>query len=71
MKKVFMLWHVHPPDTEEHENIVGIYSTQAHAEAAADRLKNTPAFANCKEGFQIHSHELNKDGWTEGYVIVS
>ena len=69
MKIVFMLWHVHPPDIQEHENLVAIYSTQADAEAAADRLKNTPAFANCKDGFQIHPLELNKDHWTEGYIV--
>ena len=71
MKTVFMLWHVHALDTEEHENLVGIYSTKAHAEAAADRLKRTPAFANCQNGFQIHPQELNKDHWTEGYITVS
>jgi hypothetical protein len=70
MKTVFMLWHVHPLDTEEHENLVGIYSTQTYAEGAADRLRNTLAFANCKDGFQIHQQELNNDHWTEGFVTV-
>jgi hypothetical protein len=71
MMIVFILWHVHPPDTEEQENLVGIYTTEVEARAAADRLKRTLAFMNCAEGFHIDQYRLNKDHWIEGYTTIS
>jgi hypothetical protein len=49
---------------------VGVYDLETMAQAAIGRPKGKPGFADAREGFQIHRYELNKDHWTDGFVIV-
>ncbi len=70
MGSVFLLWYVHAPDTEnEDELLIGVYSTEDEANAAIDRLKGKPGFTDAPSGFQIACYELNRDHWTEGYIV--
>jgi hypothetical protein len=71
MDSVVLLWHVHQkPDGEDEELLIGVYRTEDDARAAIDRLRDKPGFRDHPEGFQCHTNHLNRDGWTEGYVIV-
>ncbi|MGO9641253.1 MAG: SPOR domain-containing protein [Candidatus Acidiferrales bacterium] len=67
-----MLWYVHAPDSaDEDELLIGAYSTEEEAKAAIDRLKDKPGFANAPSGFQIDPYEINRDHWTEGFLLTS
>ena len=68
---VFMLWYIKDEGKDsEDELLIGVYSTDTEARAAIERLKGKPGFADAPEGFQIHSYQLNKDHWTDGFVIA-
>jgi hypothetical protein len=72
MNSVFLLWYVRAPNTpEENELLIGAYSTEEEANLAIQRLKDRPGFVNEPSGFQIHRHELNRDNWTDGFVIAT
>jgi hypothetical protein len=67
-KHVFLLAHVHELSPEQEDvKIIGIYSTQAQAEAAQKRAKRLPGFKDVPEGFSIDAYELDEDNWVEGF----
>jgi len=71
MDSVFILWHVHEiSDNQEDEKLIGVYRTEADAQAAIVRVQNKPGFKDTFSGFQIVVYELNKDHWTDGYATV-
>ena len=66
---VYLLWFV-AKDDEDDDNglLIGVYRAESSAKSAIERLLTKPGFASYPEGFQIHSRELDRDGWSEGYV---
>jgi len=71
MDSVVLLWHVHEmPDGHDDDKLIGVYRNEDDARAAIDRLRDKPGFRELPEGFQYETYSLNRDGWTEGYVIV-
>ena len=72
MDSVFLLWHVREVENgDEDELFIGAYTTEQEAKAAIDRLKGKPGFVDYPNGFQIHPAELNRDGWTEGFIFTT
>jgi hypothetical protein len=70
MDSVFLLWYVRLGDTDdEDELLIGCYSTEAEARAAVERLKMKPGFVDSPDSFQIHPHQINRDSWTEGFIL--
>ncbi|HTS11976.1 MAG TPA: hypothetical protein VMH00_07660 [Candidatus Limnocylindrales bacterium] len=68
---VFLLWHVRAlADGNDEELLIGVYRTDGDAKAAIDRTRNRPGFVDAQNGFQVCPYELNKDHWTDGYVVV-
>ncbi|GGG98203.1 hypothetical protein [Silvibacterium dinghuense] len=66
---VFLLWYVRLWDEgEDTELLVGVYSSEANARAAIERLKGQPGFRQYVQGFQVHPYSLDRDSWTEGYA---
>jgi hypothetical protein len=70
---LYELWHfkIGPEDDfdEDGDNkIIGIYSSEANAKAAIERLKSKPGFRDWPGGFRIFDCWLDHDGWTEGFV---
>ena len=71
MDSVFLLWYVHAPDTaNENELLIGAYTAEEEAKSAIERLRDRPGFVNGPDGFQVHRYELNRDNWTDGFVIA-
>ena len=71
MATVFLLWHVHKLTEEtDDEKLIGVYSTEARAVEARGRVAAQPGFRDLPEGFEIHPYELDRDGWTEGFVTI-
>ncbi|CAH1649102.1 hypothetical protein BOSEA31B_10308 [Hyphomicrobiales bacterium] len=69
---VFNLWFEREyPDRTDTELHIGIYSSEAEARAAIERLSDQPGFRDFPAGFNIYPYTLNKDGWTSGFVSVS
>ena len=68
MDCVFLLWHVREVKGSDVKLFIGVYTTGQDARAAIERLKGKPGFADYPNGFQLHPHELNRDGWTEGFI---
>ena len=70
MDSVFLLWYVHATDSAaEEELLIGVYRNQEEAKTAIERLKGKPGFVDAPEGFQIHPYEINRDHWTEGFIV--
>jgi hypothetical protein len=68
--KVYLLWFVKeiPRGGEDIELLIGVYSSEAEAKAAVERVKDKQGFVEFQRGFQIHPCELNRDSWTEGFI---
>ena len=69
MENVFLLWHIN--ESDEGEKLIGVYRTESDARFAIERVRPKPGFSACPDGFQISSYELNRDHWTEGFVMTS
>jgi hypothetical protein len=69
--EVFILHHIHTFDNgEENVKVIGIYSSQALATAAIERLRQQSGFCEMPDGFEISSYQLDVDHWREGYITV-
>lgn len=80
---VFVVLHLHvlPGDVEDIK-MIGVYTTEALALAAIDRLQLQPGFQDYPRiveatadadpnGFQVCEYRLDEDHWTEGFVTVN
>jgi hypothetical protein len=68
---VFILHHVHTfDDDEEDVKLIGVYSSQAMAIAAIERLQQQPGFCDLPQGFVTTCYTLDVDNWTEGYITI-
>jgi homoserine kinase type II len=67
---VYLLWFEKemPEGDEDIELLIGVYSSEAEASAAIERVKNKPGFVDFQEGFHIYRSQLNQDSWTEGFI---
>jgi hypothetical protein len=67
---VFVLQHARPKeDGDEDVKLIGVYSSEAAAEAAIARLRKQPGFSEYPNDFHLDSFELDVDHWTEGFGI--
>ncbi|HYM07982.1 MAG TPA: hypothetical protein VEU11_15610 [Terriglobales bacterium] len=67
---VHLLWFVQEnPEGEDTELLLGVYSSEAAAKTAIQRLQDKPGFVSFPDGFQIHPYELDRDHWTEGFIV--
>ena len=68
--KVYVLWFVQEQeDRNDSELLIGVYTSESEAKAAIERLKNQKGFVEFPEGFQIHEYQLNRDHWTQGFMV--
>jgi hypothetical protein len=66
MERAFLLQHERPDP--ENVKVIGIYSSEAAAQAAIDRLQQQAGFRDYPDCFTIDVYELDKDHWAEGFV---
>jgi len=72
MTVVYLLWHVHEDEPDsDNDKLCGIYSTEANAKEAIERLLKQPGFRDFPTGFQIAKYTIDKNEWTEGFVSTS
>ena len=48
--------------------VIGIYSSRALAEAAQERTRLLPGFAEEPDGFTIQEYEIDNDHWSRGFI---
>lgn len=67
---VHLLWFAKemPEGQEDVELLIGVYSSEAEAKAAIERVKNKRGFAEFQEGFQICPYQIDRDQWTDGFI---
>jgi homoserine kinase type II len=69
IKKVYGLWFVwERKESQDIELLIGMYATELEAKRAIDRLARKPGFVDFPGGFQIHTYELGREGWVDGFV---
>ena len=66
MDPFFVLLHSLPETGKV--KVIGIYSSKALAEAAEERTRALPGFAEEPDGFTIERYEIDKDHWPRGFV---
>jgi hypothetical protein len=54
MNTVFVLQHEYEWHGRDEVKFIGVYASRAHAEAAAARLREQPAFRDWPEGFSVN-----------------
>jgi hypothetical protein len=68
---LFCLFNIHAieaPETDDDFVVIGYYSSEALANAEADRLKLRPELGNSDRKFEVHIRWLNQDSWVEGFI---
>jgi hypothetical protein len=79
--EVYLLWHMRPLGGQENldpemnhietdDKLCGVYSSQARAETARQRLLAEPGFTSYPDAFLIDAYEVDQVQWTEGFVTV-
>jgi len=63
------LWHERYDGRQDHDKLLGVYSTEAKAQAALE-LRDKPGFRDHPEGFDIHGAKMDKAGLLAGFVSV-
>jgi hypothetical protein len=59
--KVFIVSHLQPTDGRWSGRLIGVYSSQATAARAIERLSRDPQFREYARGFQVDAMELDED----------
>jgi len=68
MEQLFVLLHSLPETGRV--KVVGVYSSRALAEAAVERTRLLPGFADEPDGFTIEQYEVDLDHWPRGFVRI-
>jgi hypothetical protein len=66
MELLFVLLHSLPETGRV--KVVGVYSSRELAEAAEERTRLLPGFADEPDGFTIEQYEVDRDHWPRGFV---
>jgi hypothetical protein len=68
---VHLLWFAKemPEGEDDIELLIGVYSSKEEANAAIERMKDKPGFADFPECFEVCPYPLDRDHWTEGFAL--
>lgn len=68
--RVFVVQHEHQLGDCDEVKFIGVYSTNERAQAAVDRAKQLSGFRDHPDGFSVDPYEVDRDHWTEGFIVV-
>jgi hypothetical protein len=59
-------------DANDEDKVIGVYSSEARAQQAIERLRDKPGFRDFPERWFIGELTLDKDStaWNEGFITV-
>ena len=68
---VHLLWFAKemPEGEEDIELLIGVYSSDEEARGAIERMKDKPGFSEFPQGFEVCPYPLDRDHWTDGFVL--
>lgn len=67
--EVWLLHHIRElGDDVQEVKFIGVYSTEDKGQAAIERLRLQPGFADYPDGFELESARLDQDSWVEGFA---
>jgi hypothetical protein len=71
LRHVFVVQHVRDDDDSSRcdTKLIGVYSSEREAKLAIDRLRRQKGFIDFPNGFSVDQYELDRDHWTEGFVL--
>ena len=70
MDAVFLLWHTHDMGGGEiDDKLIGVYSSEAAAQAARQRKLQLEGFRDTPGGFVIDRCEIDRDLWAGGFAM--
>jgi hypothetical protein len=83
---VFLLWHIRHADSSQHRDAdselvwdeedgddlkkLGVYSSEQRASERIEQAGSLPGFIGEPDCFMINRHLVDRDEWTEGFVVV-
>ena len=50
--------------------LIGVYASEADAEAAVNRLRDRPGFQDHADAFHIDPYRVGQDHWREGFASL-
>ena len=66
---VFVVHHEYQRyDDRDETKLIGIYSTEAKAKLAIERLRALPGFSEWPDGFSVDCYPVDVDHWIQGLV---
>ena len=69
---VWLLWHGDDIyDETPDAKLLGVYSSEELARERIGRCAQISGFRDHPEAFEISRYEIDRDEWTEGYVVLS
>ena len=68
---IYELWHErHDARGQDHDKLLGIYSTRQNAAAALSLLQDKPGFCDHPDGFVIRQGVMDVTAWTNGGFVT-
>lgn len=70
--EVYLVSHTHVDDRfdkGEDVKLIGIYSSIDEAKSAIERKRSYEGFKDHMNGFEISTYTLDKDNWSEGFIM--
>ena len=68
VEQLFTVFH-DPPETGR-VKVIGIYTSEELAEAAVERTRSLPGFADHPNGFRVERYDIDRDHWPRGFVTL-
>lgn len=68
MDRAYLLQHENPLTGDV--KVIGLYSSEAAAREAIERLRAQPGFCDSPDGFSLDLYRLDEDHWTEGFFTA-
>lgn len=66
----YELWHDRYDGRQDHDKLLGIYSTREKAEQGLAMLRDKPGFCDHPDGFEILDGPVDQTCWLEGFASV-
>ena len=67
MDSVYILHHCYEDETHKDTKLIGVFTSNGHAEKAVEMMRSLPGFRDCPEGFVVDEYKLNEINWAEGF----
>lgn len=70
-QRFYKVWHMRADEEgQDHDKLLGIYSSREKAEQALAGLRVKPGFRDYPDGFELYEAALDETCFTEGFVSL-